>query len=247
MTFKDKVTIVTGAAHGLGRVTAQAFARKGADVIILDIAEDDARSVAKGIELEGGKATAIKVDATKGEEVKRVAAEIVAKWGRIDILINNIGAGESLPFMQTDESLWHKVLDITLLVPLRFCHAVLPYMIKQRYGRLVNIASIAGRQPRPMGVIYSAAKAGVIAVTRSLAVAMAPYNIRVNAVAPAIMDTELSRKSSSEYLEPIVKQTALGRISQPEEVATAVLFLASDEASYILGQTLHVDGGNCML
>ena len=190
---------------------------------------------------------ALKVDATQGQEVINIVAKIAEKWGRIDILVNNIGWNECISFLETDEALWRTSLDINLLVPMRFCHAVLPYMVKQQYGRVVNIASIAARQPRPMAVTYSAAKAGVVAITRSLAVAMAPYNIRVNCIAPALIETELLRQNTPELIGPILKQTALGRYCQPEEIAAAVLFFASDEASYIVGQSLHVDGGNCML
>ncbi len=247
MRFRDKVTIVTGGASGLGKAIARGFAEEEAFVIILDKLEGEAERTVKEIESQGGRAVAIKVEATDGQEVGSVVREIVRKWDRIDILINNIGGGESVPFLETDETLWRKVLELNLMIPLRFCHAVLPYMVKQQYGRVVNIASIAGRQPRPMAVIYSAAKAGVISITRSLAVAMAPYNIRVNSVGPGIMDTALARQAGPEHMEPIFKQTALGRWSQPEEVAAAVMFLASDEASYIVGQNLHVDGGNCML
>jgi len=247
MRFKDKITIVTGGACGLGRAIAQGFSKEGALVIILDKLEEEAKNIAKGIESEGGKAAALKVDATQGQEVINTVEKIAEKWDRIDILINNIGWNETIPFLETDEALWRKSLDINLLVPLRFCRAVLPYMVKQKYGRVVNIASIAARQPRPMAVAYSAAKAGVIAITRSLAVAMAPYNIRVNCIAPAMIETDLLKQSAPEHVEPILKQTTLGRLSKPEEIANAVLFLASDEASYIVGQTLHVDGGNCML
>ncbi|HEY82006.1 MAG TPA: SDR family oxidoreductase [Dehalococcoidia bacterium] len=248
MRFKDKVTIVTGSARGLGRAIARGFAAEGAQVIILDKSEEEANKTAKEIESEGGRAVALKVDATQGQEVIDAVAKIAKEWGRIDILINNIGWNECVPFLETDEDLWRLSLDINLLVPLRFCRAVLPHMVKQKYGRVVNIASIAGRQPRPLAVAYSAAKAGVIAITRSLAVAMAPYNIRVNCVAPALIETELLRtQASREYLQPILDQTALRRLCQPEEVAAAVLFLASDEASYVVGESLHVDGGNCML
>jgi len=172
--FKDKVTIVTGGARGIGRAIAQCFGREGASVIILDKEEEEARNNAKEIESQGGKATALKVDALQEQEVKDVVKKIVAERGRIDILVNNIGWNEAIPFLETDEALWRWSIDINLLVPLRFCHAVLPHMVKQKYGRVVNIASIAGRQPRPHAVAYSAAKAGVIAITRSLAVAMAP-------------------------------------------------------------------------
>ena len=247
MRFKDKITLVTGGACGLGRAIVRCFANEGALVIILDKAEEEAGNTARGIESQGGRAVALKVDATQGKEVTNVVDEIAEKWGRIDILINNIGWNECVPFLETDEELWGTSLDINLLVPMRFCHAVLPYMVKQQYGRVVNIASIAGRQPRPMAVTYSAAKAGVIAITRSLAVAMAPYNVRVNCIAPALIETELLRQNTPELLGPILKQTTLGRYCKPEEIAAAVLFFASDEASYIVGQSLHVDGGNCML
>lgn len=247
MKFKDKITLVTGGACGLGRAIAQCFAKEGALVIILDKAEEEAGSTAREIESQGGRAMALKVDATQGQEVINVVAKIAEKWGRIDILVNNIGWNECISFLETDEELWRTSLDINLLVPMRFCRAVLPYMVKQQYGRVVNIASIAGRQPRPMAVTYSAAKAGVIAITRSLAVAMAPHNIRVNCIAPALIETELLRQNTPELLGPILKQTTLGRYCKPEEIAEAVLFFASDEASYIIGQSLHVDGGNCML
>ena len=247
MKFKDKVTLVTGGACGLGRAIAQCFAREGALVIILDKAEEEAGNTAREIESQGGKAVALKVDATQGQEVINVVDKIAEKWGRIDILVNNIGWNECISFLETDEALWRTSLDINLLIPMRFCRAVLPYMVKQQYGRVVNIASIAGRQPRPMAVTYSAAKAGVISITRSLAVAMAPHNIRVNCIAPALIETELLRQNTPELLGPILNQTTLGRYCKPEEIAEAVLFFASDEASYIVGQSLHVDGGNCML
>ena len=247
MKFKDKVTLVTGGACGLGRAIAQCFAREGALVIILDKAEEEAGNTAREIESQGGKAVALKVDATQGQEVINVVDKIAEKWGRIDILVNNIGWNECISFLETDEALWRTSLDINLLIPMRFCRAVLPYMVKQQYGRVVNIASIAGRQPRPMAVTYSAAKAGVISITRSLAVAMAPHNIRVNCIAPALIETELLRQNTPDLLGPILKQTTLGRYCKPEEIAEAVLFFASDEASYIVGQSLHVDGGNCML
>ena len=247
MRFKDRVTIITGGASGLGKVTAQGFAREGSTVIILDILEEKARSTAQEIEAQGGKAVPMKVDTTKGQEVKSVVGKIAEEQGRIDILINNLGWSESVPFLESDEALWRKVLDLNLMSTLLCCHAVLPYMMKQQYGRIVNIASIAGRQPRPMAVAYGAAKAGVISVTKSLAVAMAPYNIRVNCVAPGPMDTDLIRQLRPEHAEAILRRVTLGRWGQPEEVANAVLFLASDEAMYIVGQTLTVDGGNNML
>jgi len=248
--FKDRVTIVTGGASGIGKATAQGFAKEGSVVLILDRLEEEGKNTVKEIETQGGKAVAMKVDATEGQQVKNAVEKIAEVWGRIDILINSIGGSESRPFLKTDEALWLQVLDLNLMVPLRFCRAVLPYMVKQQYGRIVNIASIAGRQPRPLAVAYSAAKAGVIAITRSLAVAMAPYNVRINCLCPATIETaELKRvrHENPKHIEDILKQTTLGRTGQPEEVAPVVLFLASDEASYMVGQSLSVDGGNNML
>ena len=247
MRFKDKVTIVTGGASGLGKSHAQGFAKEGAIVIILDRLEEEASATVNEIKSQGGKAVTIKIDATNGQEVQDTIKKIAEEWGRIDILINNIGITITVPFLESDEEIWRKTFDLNLLVPFRFCRVVLPYMVKQQYGRIVNIASIAGRQPRPLAVDYSAAKAGVIAITRSLAVAMAPYNIRINCVCPGITDTDLSKRVDPRHLEPIAKATAIGRIAKPEEITAAVMFLASDEASYVLGQSISVDGGNCML
>ncbi|MFC1903908.1 SDR family NAD(P)-dependent oxidoreductase [Chloroflexota bacterium] len=247
MRFKDRVTIVTGGASGIGQAIAHGFAGEGSAVIIFDISEEKARSTVKEIESRGGKAVAIKVDATKGEEVRSAVEKVAGEWGRIDILVNNLGWTEDRPFLESDETLWRKVLDINLIATLLCCHAVLPYMIKQKYGRIVNISSIGGRQPRPFAVAYGMAKAGVISVTKSLAVAMAPYNIRVNCVAPATIDTELLKQTNPESVENALSRCALRRRGKSEEVANAVLFLASDEASYIVGQTLTVDGGNEML
>ena len=247
MRFKDRVAIVTGSAQGIGKAIAQGFAGEAADVILLDKSEE-AKNTAREIEAGGGKASAMICDATNGQEVKDTVKQIIEKWGRIDILVNNIGWNESIPFLESDEALWYRSLDINLLVPMRLCHAVLPHMIKQKSGRVVNIASIAGRQPRPYAVAYSAAKAGVIAITRSLAVAMAPYNIRVNCVAPAIIDTQLLREQAPpEHLGPIMKQSTLGRLGQPEDVAAGVLYLASDEAGWCTGQAIGVDCGLSVL
>jgi len=247
MRFEDKVTIVTGGASGLGKSHAQGFAREGANVIILDRLEEEASATVNEIKSQGGKAVAMTVDATDGQQVKDAVEKIVKKWGRIDILINNIGITITVPFLESDEEIWRKTFDLNLLVPFRFCRVVLPYMVKQQYGRIVNIASIAGRQPRPLSVDYSAAKAGVIGMTRSLAVAMAPYNIRINAVCPGVTDTGLSKRVDPKHFGPILKSTPMGRVGKAAEITAVVMFLASDEASFVLGQSISVDGGSCML
>jgi NAD(P)-dependent dehydrogenase (short-subunit alcohol dehydrogenase family) len=247
MRFKDKVTIVTGGASGIGKAITEGFAGEGSIVIIIDIDEVKAKGTVKEIESRGGKAVATKVDATNGQEVKSTVDRIIREQGRIDILVNNVGRSESLPFLEANETIWRKVLNLNLIAPLLFCHSVLPYMVKQRYGRVVSIASTAGRQPRPFGVACGAAKAGIISMTKSLAVAMAPYNIRVNCIVPGTIDTSALKLLMPEVVEASLKRVALARLGKPEEVAAVVMFLSSDGASYVVGQCLGVDGGNEML
>ena len=247
MRFKDRVVIVSGGAVGLGRAISLGFGREGAVVYICDIDEKKATKTASDIISQGGRAAALQVDVSRRLEIETAVDEVIRREQKIDILVNNVGWTDTLPFFKTDEKLWRRVIEMNLICTMNFCHVVLPHMIEKKYGRIVNIASIAGRQARPHAVAYAAAKAGVISVTKSLAVTMAPHNIRVNCVAPGAMDTPLLKTFSPEHTQPILEQTALKRPAQPEEVAEAVLFLASDEASYVVGQTLHVDGGNEML
>lgn len=247
MRFKDRVVIVSGGAVGLGRAISLGFGQEGALVYICDIDEKKATKTASDITSQGGRAAVLKVDVSRRQEIETAVDEVIRREQKIDILVNNVGWTDTLPFLQTDEKRWRRVIELNLICTMNFCQAVLPHMIKKKYGRIVNIASIAGRQARPLAVAYAAAKAGVISITRSLAVAMAPHNIRVNCVAPGAMDTPLLKKLSPEHTQPILDQTALKRAAQPEEVTEAVLFLASDEASYVIGQTLTVDGGNSML
>lgn len=155
-----------------------------------------------------------------------------------------------MPFLETDEAHWYWTLDVNLVATLRCCHLILPYMVKQQYGRVVNISSAAGRQPRAGAVTYSVAKAGVIAASRSLAVAMAPRNIRVNCVVPGGIETPFTKQlglANPQYHKSLLKDITMGRQGQPEEVAAVVLFLASDESSFMLGQSVSVDGGSVML
>lgn len=160
MRFKDKVGVVTGGASGIGRAIAMEFAGEGSAVFILDITEGKAGEVVQEIAARGGEAAALKVDATREPEIKTAMEQIIAERGRIDILVNNIGGSESIPFLEANEALWRKVLDTNLMTTILMSHAVLPHMVKQQYGRVVNIASIAGRQSRPFGLAYGAAKAG---------------------------------------------------------------------------------------
>jgi len=250
MRFKDKVAIVTGGACGIGNAIARGLASEGAIVVIADRLEKEGEENAAQIRAKGGRAEAMKVDALDPKQVKDAVVRIVEKHGKIDILVNNIGSTEVVPFMETDEPIWRHSIELNLMVPLRFCAVVLPYMIKQNSGNIVSISSGSARQAVPLAVVYSAAKAGVIAMSRSLASAMAKHNIRLNCVLPGTVATpEFKRayEANPAHIDNLLKQVTLGRPGKPEEVAAAVLFLASDDSSFMTGQAISCDGGRVML
>ena len=250
MEFKGMVVVVAGGAGGIGEKIAQDFAREGGMTIILDSAEEGAQKVVWEIESSGGKAYAVVVDATKEDRVKDAIAGIVEKSGRIDILVNSIGWNKPMPFLETPESIWYRIMELNLMATVRLCKAVLPYMIKQKFGRIINISSQQGRRAAPQAAPYAASKAAVISVTKSLAAGTAEHNIRVNAVCPGIVDAGLTKRlleDSPQYIEEMLPQTSMRRVCQPEEIASVVMFLASEESSYMTGQSLSVDGGTVML
>jgi len=250
MEFKDMVVVVAGGAGGIGEKITQGFAREGGMMIILDSAEEEAQKVAREIESSGGKAFVVVVDATKEDKIKDVIAGIAGKFGRIDVLVNSIGWNKPMPFLETPESIWYRIIELNLMVTVRLCKAVLPYMIKQKFGRIINISSQQGRRAAPQAAPYAASKAAVISVTKSLAASIAEHNIRVNAVCPGIVDAGLTKqflRNSPHYIEEMLPQTPMRRMCQPEEIASVVVFLASEESSYMTGQSLSVDGGTVML
>jgi NAD(P)-dependent dehydrogenase (short-subunit alcohol dehydrogenase family) len=252
MRFRDRVALVTGGARGIGQVIAQRLAQEGATVAIVDLLAEEAEETAAAIEAAGGRALALRADAAVRPEVEEAVARVAERLGRIDLLVNNIGVAKARPFLETDEAFWYQMVESNLMTALRFCHVVLPHMVRQRYGRIVSLSSVAGRLPRPNAVLYAVAKAGVIAMTRSLAAALADHDIRVNAVAPATIETAIARESRRtdpvfrQFAEDLTRAIVMKRWGQPEEVAAVVLFLLSDESSYMTGQTLSVDGGSCM-
>lgn len=250
MEFKDMVVVVAGGAGGIGEKIAQGFAREGGMMIILDSAEEEAQKVVREIESSGGKAFVVVVDATKEDKIKDAIAGIAGKFGRIDVLVNSIGWNKPMPFLETPESIWYRIIELNLMVTVRLCKAVLPYMIKQKFGRIINISSQQGRRAAPQAAPYAASKAAVISVTKSLAASIAEHNIRVNAVCPGIVDAGLTKqflRNSPHYIEEMLPQTPMRRMCQPEEIASVVVFLASEESSYMTGQSLSVDGGTVML
>jgi 3-oxoacyl-[acyl-carrier protein] reductase len=240
--LKDKVAIVTGSAHGIGKGIALALARSGADVVVTDLS-DEIFNVGKEIEAVGTKAFPVKCDVTNLKEAQTIEKEIVDKYERIDILVNNAGIYPQKPFLEMTAEEWNKVLSINLNGVFHCTKAVAPKMVQQKYGKIINIASIAGAVVGYLNLThYSASKAAVAGFTKSLALEMAPYGINVNAIAPGAIDVG-SIPAGSEIVNQIIKTIPMGRMGLPSDIANLAVFLASDESNYITGQCIVCDGG----
>jgi 2-hydroxycyclohexanecarboxyl-CoA dehydrogenase len=247
--FKDKVAIITGGAQGIGEAIARKLAAEGATVAILDIQHDRARTVADNLNSEGGKAIAVSMDITDSPDVRNAVKEVEKRFGKVDILVNNAGWDKAAPFIELAEELWDKIIAINLRGPITVTRAVLDGMISRNYGKIVSIASDAGRVGSSGESVYSACKGGIIAFTKTLARELVRYNILVNCVCPGPTETPLiggMREESPKLVEALQRAVPMRRLGNPEEIAAAVAFLASDEASYITGQTLSVSGGLTM-
>ena len=229
---------------------ALGLANDGAAVVIADLSAERAESVVKEITSAGGAALAVDVDVADANRVSQMAAKAKEKFGKIDILISNAGWDKVMPFVETDEGLWDRVIDINLRGHIACAHATVPYMIEAGSGKIVFIASDAGRVGSSGEAIYSGAKGGVIAFSKALAREMARKGINVNCVAPGLTDTPMLAEVSEgneRLMGAIIKSIPLGRVGTPEEVAKAALFLVSSDADYITGQTLSVNGGLSMI
>ena len=244
MDLTGKIALVTGAGQGIGKAISLRLANAGADVAILDLDLQSAETVAKDIEAIGRQAIPIQADVSKSEDVDAAFRSTLAEFGRIDILVNNAGiAGRTLPLTDLDESDWDEVIGVNLSGVFLCCKAVIGTMIAQDYGRIVNIASIAGKEGNPTMIPYSVSKAGVICLTKALAKEVTDYNVRVNAVSPAVIETPIMDGMAQSTIDYMLSKIPLGRIGKPEEVAAVVNFLASDEASFVTGQCYDVSGG----
>ncbi|HEY4914161.1 MAG TPA: SDR family NAD(P)-dependent oxidoreductase [Candidatus Dormibacteraeota bacterium] len=241
--FEDKVAIVTGGASGIGQATARRLAGEGAAVVIADVNGEGAGGVARSISEGGGRAIALQVDVTDAPGVRAMTEQAIAAFGKIDILVSNAGWDRAGPFADTDEELWDRVIAINYRGHLATCHAALPYMRERGGGRIVTVASDAGRVGSSGEVVYSGAKGAVIAFTKGLAREVARYGINVNCVAPGLVDTPLLAGMPEKLIAAIVRSIPLRRTGVPDEIAAAICFLASDDAAYITGQTLSVNGG----
>jgi 3-oxoacyl-[acyl-carrier protein] reductase len=243
--FKGKVAIVTGAARGIGKVIAYFLAQDGCSVAIIDVLEEEAKEAAEEIaRLTGAKVLAIKADVTKWSDVKSSVDAVVKQFNRIDILVNNAGIVLVKPITDIEEAEWDKVMAVNLKGSFLMTKAVLPYMIKQNYGRIVNMASVAGVEGNANMTAYSTSKAGLIGFTKALAEETIKYNIRVNAVAPALVEgTALTLSMSEEQRRFLASKIPIGRLIYPEEVADLVKFLASDASEPLTGYVFIIAGG----
>jgi 2-hydroxycyclohexanecarboxyl-CoA dehydrogenase len=245
--LEGKVALVTGAGRGIGKAIAERLAAEGAKVAVADI--DPATAAATAAEIGRG-AIAVTMDVTDGESVRDAVAETAKQLGPIDVLVNNAGWDKIEPFVKSHEETWDRVIAINLKGPIRCARAVLDSMIERRSGKIVSIGSDAGRVGSTGEAVYSAAKAGVIGFGRTLAREVARYGINVNVVCPGPTNTPLLRETvgGNEKLMASLKQAIpLGRTGEPDDLASAVAFLASDDAGFITGQTLSVSGGLSMV
>jgi len=242
MRLKDKVAIVTGAGSGIGRATAERFAREGASVVLADVALERAESVAKELADAPGRALARRVDIASRASVGSLVAEVLSELGRIDVLINNAGITRDAFAKKMSEEDWDAVVGVNLKGTFLCCQAVIPSMIERESGRIVNTASVAIRGN--MGQAnYSAAKAGIVGLTRTLALELARHRITVNCVAPGATNTPMVAAIPPEILDKLKNRIPLKRLAEPSDIASLHLFLASDEAAYVTGQVVYCDGG----
>lgn len=243
----EKAALVTGASRGIGRAVAIALAKKGYAVAVNYAgSQKAAEDVKVAIEAEGGRAIVIQGDVSKAEDVEKVFAAVKAEFGRLDVLVNNAGITRDSLLLRMKEENWDAVIDTDLKSGFLAIKAAAPIMMKQRKGAIINIASVVGITGNVGQINYSAAKAGVIGMTKTAAKELAARGIRVNAVAPGFIETSMTDVIPEKIREDMIHSVPLGRMGQAEDVANAVCFLASEEASYITGQVLKVDGGMVM-
>ena len=244
MKLKNKIAIITGASKGIGKSTALLFAKEGAKIIVNYFSsKEEAFYVVDEIKKIGSEAIAIKCDVSKENEVKEMINQTIDKFGKIDILINNAGIVFDVPFFERTVEQWKKTMDVNLLGTFLCSKYASEQMLKNDNGKIINISSINGINSfSPESMDYDASKAGIIILTKDLAKELAP-KIQVNSIAPGWVDTEMNKDLSQDFVEEETEKIYLKRFAKPEEIARSILFLASDDASYITGSILKVDGG----
>ncbi len=246
MNLEGRVALVTGASQGIGHECALTLARRGATIAVAARNQQKLEELAAAITASGGKAAAFPLDVADEDQVKSSIKSVIAQFGKIDILVNNAGITRDQLVMRMKRADWDAVLATNLTSAYLCIQSVIPSMLKQRWGRIINITSIFGQMGQAGQANYSASKAGLIGLTMAIAREVASRNITSNAIAPGFIETSMTAVLTEEFKQAAVKQIPLGRVGTPEDIANAVAFLASDEASYITGHVLNVNGGMLM-
>ena len=253
MRLQGRTALVTGAGRGIGRAIALALAAEGAQVAVLDVDGVSAERVRGEVEARGVKALALPIDLTRRAQVEAAVQTVLAQWGQIDLLVNNAGWDRMQLFVESDEETWDKIITLNFKAVLYTCRAVLPAMAARRAGKIVNIASDAGRGGSSGEAVYAGTKGAVIAFSKTIAREMARYGVTVNVVCPGLTDTPLLAGMRAEsarnekVLDAVTRASPLGRVGTPDDVAGAVVYFASPAADYVTGQTLSVSGGLTMM